>query len=315
MIDDATTAQLKSLIENAQTILIIYPPAASHDQKAVAASLFLSLMRFQKNVRLVTPQPLKSGEEQPTGIENTQTDIGNQNLSISFNYTPEQVDKVSYHIGEGTGKFYLTIKPKAGYPPLDANNVEFSYTGASADLVILVGVNELESLDQLYFGYEDLYRDVTIISINNYATSFGTVKLDTGDASTTSEVMAKLIPTLGLPLDSDTATNLLHGIESGTQNLSALTVSADTFETVAQLLRAGARRSFKRNGQEPKATPSTEESSLREAMAKGFSERENILEEKPKQERKNGKSQNPKQNQQKKDKLNPPEEFTPVRRI
>lgn len=311
MLDESTTNQLKNLVDAAQTISIIYPPTASLDQRATAASLYLSLSRVQKNVRLVTPKILSSDDNQVTGLENAQVDMGNQNLSMSFNYTPEQVDKVSYHIGEETGKFYLTIKPKSGFAPLDANSVEFSYTGASTDLLILVGVSDLESLEQLYFGYEDLYRDVAIVSINTYTTSFGTVKIDAGQASSLSEVTTQIVQALGLPLDSDTATNLMLGVESATQNLSSMTVSADTFETVANLLRAGARRSFKRATQSQPQSPLSR--ALQETPTRPVLPGEDrVLEEKPSQDRKNGKAQSQKQ---KKDTAAPPAEFSPARRM
>jgi hypothetical protein len=251
MIDPNLSTQLKQLIDTARTIFIVYPNSASLDHKAVAASLYLSLLRAKKSVGLISPQPHNQEvSEVLVGLENTQHALGNQNLSISFPYSPEQVDKVSYHIGEESRRFFLSIKPKPGVAPLDASQVEFSYTGASADVVIIVGVKELEELEQIYFGYEQLYTDTPTISINSYSTSFGTHKLDTGSASSSSEVVTQLLPEWGLSIDSDIATNLLAGIEANTKNLSAPTTSAETFEAVAELLRSGARRSFKRSSSE-----------------------------------------------------------------
>ncbi len=306
MIDDNLSSQVQHLVDSATTIFIIFPSIASADHLAVAASLYLSLVRAQKSVGLVTTDTaavLQNEGSTIIGLENTQQDLGNQNLSISFPYSPDQVDKVSYHVGEETNRFFLSIKPKTGFPPLDASNVEFSYTGASADLVFLIGVKDLESLEQLYFGYEQLYQDTPSISVNSYATSFGTVKIDSGSASSSSEVIAQLLPILSLPIESDTATNLLYGIESSTKNLSSPTTSAETFEAVAQLLRAGARRSFKRSSAEPHP---------KEAF------KESIVHEVPESEatkRKNGKAKTPKLESSKKDSMLPPADFTPTKRI
>lgn len=265
MIDESLSNQLKQLVDSARTIFIIFPPTASADQKAVAASLYLALSRTEKTVGLISTQKAPGGEVASiSGLEHTQQELGNQNLSISFPYSPDQVDKVSYHIGEESKRFFLSIKPKPGVPPLDASQMEFSYTGATADAVFLIGVTELESLDQLYFGYEQLYQDTPTVSINSYTTSFGTHKVDAGTASSCSEIVTQLIQRLGLSLDNDIATNLLYGIESSTKNLSAPTASAETFETVAQLLRAGARRSFKRSGGNEVTQPSRSESILHE---------------------------------------------------
>ena len=328
MIDPNLSNQLKQLIDTARTIFIVYPNSASLDHKAVAASLYLSLLRAKKSVGLISPQPLNPESlDAVAGLENTQHALGNQNLSISFPYSPEQVDKVSYHIGEESRRFFLSIKPKPGVAPLDASQVEFSYTGASADVVIIVGVKELEELEQIYFGYEQMYTDTPTISINSYSTSFGTHKLDTGSASSSSEVLTQLLPEWGLSMDTDIATNLLAGIEASTKNLSAPTTSADTFEAVAELLRAGARRSFKRPGAEGAESKNVMETSIHDqtsphsivspeqpefAQAEeaaqtpaGSVESQKSAEEESKKKPAKAKS--------KKENLNPPADYTPSR--
>lgn len=313
MIDESLANQYKSLIDTAQTIVVLIPAQATQDQIAVAASLYLSLLRLGKNARLVTPQPVVT-KGAILGFEQAQQDLGNQNLTVSFAYTPEQVDKVSYHIAEETGRFYLTIKPKSGYEPLATESVEFSYTGASAELVILVGVSNLEQLEQLYFGYEDLFETVPMVSIHNHTTSFGTLHIDSGSASSSSEVVAQLLFSLGHPVDSDVATNLLLGIEWGTASLSSPTASAETFEVVAQLLRAGARRTFKKTSVETtvptllerQSVPGENESAVQVLRENNLQESEN--------NKKNGKAKSTKNGSTKKPPA-PPPEFTPVRRI
>ncbi len=139
-------------------------------------------------------------------------------------------------------KFYLTIKPKKGFSPLSDKNVEFSYTGAEADLVIVIGVNELDSLGEFYFGYENLYNQAAIVSINKYETEFGNIKFDASQLSCYSEFVFQLISSLDLFVSSESATNLLRGISEETNNFSSFSTTANTFEVVAKLMRAGARR-------------------------------------------------------------------------
>ena len=179
MLDETVVQKFKDYLDAAQSVLVLFPTTASNEQKAIAASLFLGISRFGKAVRLVTPAVPESQDTPYAGIEAVQTDMGNQNLTVGFSYSPEQVDKVSYHIGEETHKFYLTIKPKPGFQPLDASTVEFSYTGASADLVVVVGVSSLENLEQLYFGYEELYTTAAVISITTASTSYASLSVDT----------------------------------------------------------------------------------------------------------------------------------------
>lgn len=313
MIDESLTNQYKSLVDSAQTIVVLIPTQATPDQTAVAASLYLSLLQLGKNARLVTPEPVAT-KVVVSGFEQAQQDLGNQNLTVSFAYTPEQVDKVSYHIAEETGRFYLTIKPKSGYEPLATESVEYSYTGASADLVVLVGVSNLEQLEQLYFGYEDLFETVPMVSIHNHTTSFGTIHIDSGSVSSSSEVVAQLLFSVGHPVNSDIATNLLLGIEWGTANLSSPTASAETFEVVAQLLRAGARRMFKKTSVEPPVSTLVDKQSVQEVNENTVEVlREEDL-QKSENNKKNGKAKSVKNGSTKKP-PSPPSEFTPVRRI
>lgn len=243
MLDQATAGQLASHLDNAQTVVVVVTSQANRDTLAAASALSQSLLKHQKVVRFVAAQPKKLQEQQHiTGLEALQGELGNQNLSISFPYAPEQVDKVSYHIGEETNRFYLTIKPKSGSEPINYSDVEFAYTGTTADLFILVGVNALEDLEQLYFGYEDTYKDTPIIAVHTHGVSYATLSIDAGSLSSMSEAVAEVIQTLELPLDSDIATNVLTGIETATRNFSSYAATADTFATVSTLMRAGARR-------------------------------------------------------------------------
>jgi hypothetical protein len=247
MIDETVTNQLQQLLDSARSIFIMYPAEASLDQRAVAAALYLGLSQQEKAVQLISSRKPETQEATAlAGLEHTIHEIGNQNLTISFPYSPDQVDKVSYHIGEESKRFFLTIKPKPGVSPLETSTVEFSYTGAAVDAIFLVGVKDLESLEQLYFGYEQLYQEVPTVSLAMHTPSFGTHKIDASSASSLSEVAAQLLQQLSVSLDSDIATNLLAGIEASTKNLSSPATSAETFETVARLLRAGARRSFRK---------------------------------------------------------------------
>jgi nanoRNase/pAp phosphatase (c-di-AMP/oligoRNAs hydrolase) len=241
MIQPEQVSQLKELISRASDIFVIFPKKANYDQLASAAALSLVLQESGKNVRLLSPR-LSDQPEGLTGLEQTTDQIGNQNLCISFDYVEEQVEKVSYHIGEDSQKFYLTIKPQKGHQPLDSSKVEFSYTGAETDLIILVGVSALDSLGQLYYGYEDTYRNLPMVSINTHETDLGNLRLDLSGATCLSEGVAKALFDIGLSVSSDAATNLLAAIEDATSQFQSFSASALTFEMAARLMQHGARR-------------------------------------------------------------------------
>lgn len=243
---------LKEYLQTAQSAAVILGPKPTADQAAVASALYLGLVALGKEAGIYAPKNLS--HRSFTALKDLRTELGKQNLVVEFDYDENAVDKVSYHIGEGSGKFYLTIKPKKGSKPLDSSSVKFSHAGAAADIVFLVGVHDLETLDQLYFGYENLYESAFVTTFHTFKPELGNVQFDLSGRSSMSESVVDILAGLAMPLSADMATDLLVGVEAMTQNLQSRTATADTFEIVAQLLRAGARRS-KNQSERPKTAP------------------------------------------------------------
>ena len=138
-------------------------------------------------------------------LDDLKTELGKDNLIISFPYQEAQVDKVSYHLSDDNKSFYLTIKPQKGQAPLDSDQVEFSYAGAQADLLMLLGVGDLENLEQLYFGYEDLYKNAASVTINTYIPDFGSLNLDTSGSVAYGEAIFYYLKSLATLFDLDLA--------------------------------------------------------------------------------------------------------------
>lgn len=247
-----TEEQLQNIVGvvgTAETILVMLPSDPSFDQVATATSLYLSLEKMGKKVSLLSPEEKLTNFEDLNASDMVASQLGGKNLQVSFDYHPDAIDKVSYHINEERGKFYLVIQPQKGSPPLDPKTVEYDFAGAEADLIFLVGVSSLEDLEHLYFGYENLYQDGATISINNFETKVANINLDFSNASCLSEGVCDLVKTLGVELDGDIATNILAGIEEKTNGFHSLTTSAKTFEITAELMRAGARRVRRKSNQ------------------------------------------------------------------
>ncbi len=229
----------REMVETAQVILVIFPSQSKHDVVAAAVSLAHGMEALGKHRQLLSPQ----NTDFPAVVDLPLSDeVGNKDLRISFPYNENMVDKVSYSIDEDQGQFHLVVQPKSGAAPLDSTQVAFTYVGAQADLIITLGVSDLNSLEQLYVGYESLYADTPLISINTFDTSFGTLKLNISDKSSYCEGLYLLLESLGAPITDNVATTLLAGVEQETQMFRSQVTSADTFETIAKLLRLGARR-------------------------------------------------------------------------
>lgn len=254
MIDQAQTDKFRNILELSQNILVIFPETKDLDL-FLASYCFYSFMSSKKDLRLLSSKfahKIPKELEKLIKLDRIENELGKENLLISFPYQEEQVDKVSYYIGENDKHFHLTIKPKKNSAPLDSSKVEFSYAGAQADLLVLCGVENLEALQQLYFAYETLYKGDNnyVVTINDFIPDFGKLNLDISPSSSYCEALFYLLQDLDAQNEdilakSNLPTLLLYGIEAKTQGLQSERTDINTFLAVASLLKLGATRLFK----------------------------------------------------------------------
>lgn len=233
-----TDNSFSTLIDSASSILILLPTKPYFDQVAAGLSLYLSLIGT-KEVTISCPSPMMVGFNRIIGINKIVSEIGNKNLTIKFTgYDATNIEKVSYDIENG--QFKLTVVPKIGFASPAKEQLDLSYSGISADLVILIG-----GANDTHFpilGTEELatakvaHIGTRVLTSNREILSFAK------PGSSTSELMTSLIKESGLTLDVDAATNLVMGIEEGSSHFESSEVTPETFETFAYLLRNGGKR-------------------------------------------------------------------------
>jgi hypothetical protein len=229
---------LLGLIDSASSILVVLPTKPYFDQVAAGLSLYLSLSD-RKEASIYCPSPMTVGFNRLIGVNKISTELGSKNLSIKFSgYDATNIDKVSYDIEKG--EFKLTVVPKTGLTAPQKEQLNVSYAGISADLVILVGgANDshfpvLQS-DELS-GAKIAHIGTRVLDSKREVMSFAK------PGATTSELVANLIKENGLTIDADTATDLVMGIEDGSANFTSSEVTPETFEIFAFLLRSGGSR-------------------------------------------------------------------------
>lgn len=243
MIKPEQIEQFKTLLANTETVIIAYAEEASVDELAAAVGLAEGMALLDKSIRLASPKVANNPDI--NGLNKTVTELGHENLVVSFDYSQEAVHNVSYHISEDSKKFFLTIKPQKGKAPLDTSTLKSEYTGTHADMILVVGVEDYEELKQIYYGYEDVYRDATVIPFATYPSYKSRFSFASMGRSSLSEVVGDLLHQLEVKYTKNLATNLLRGIEWSTDQLQSESTTADTYEVIAHLLRAGAIRSEK----------------------------------------------------------------------
>lgn len=244
---NASTDQINSIIslfsESVQKVLIFVPAHADVDACAAAMGWAEVLREQEKEVEVVSPRGLRVSSDDLPGVEELSHELGAENLIIALPHDERRVSQVTSHVGEQSGKIYITIRPATGVRPLDAEDVEISHGGVSADVLVLVGVNDIAELEPFASEYFELFSQVpSLVMVKNGAPEFGSIRLAGEYGSTVSEESTQLFLQLGWEVNAVAATALLRGVELATEYLSSPLATAETFEAVAALLRAGAKR-------------------------------------------------------------------------
>jgi len=232
---------LKTKLGTAQSVLLTIPQNPSQDIVAATLALYLSIKESGKAVSVVASSAPVVRDSHLVGLDKITLDVGGTNLVITLDVPENAIDKVTSNT-EG-GHLNLIINPAKGVSPLTSDNIKFSYSGAAADLVIVLGAADLKDIGALAEKENELFAKERLVNLSNQVGSFGELNI-TDPSSSNSELVTALLKELALPLDVDIANNLMQGIESATSGLSSPNMTADTFEALAILYRTGARRTL-----------------------------------------------------------------------
>lgn len=240
--DSATLQKIQDLLSAHQSIGVAVGQNPSVDEMAAALSVYLYLNSLGKKVSIASPtQPLVEVSTL-VGINKVKTALDGDggDLIVSFPYSENEIQKVSYTIENG----FLNIVVKAGENGLTftENDVKYTRGGGVPTLLFVVGTPRLSDLGQL-FDTEAL-KDTIIINIDNKQDNqgFGDVVLVSSNYSSVSEEVAQLISYLEPAMDGDIAQNLMLGISDATSNFQSPSTSYLAFEMAGFLLRRGAQR-------------------------------------------------------------------------
>ncbi|MEP7167308.1 MAG: DHH family phosphoesterase [Candidatus Woesebacteria bacterium] len=234
---------LKEKISSIHKALILMSSTPNIDSAASALGLFLVLRKKGIDVQIACPADMRVEFSRLVGVDEVKKKIGNRNLVVSFDYNEDKVEKVSYTISDDGKRFNLVIAPKTGVSALDPATVAFDYAGVEADATFLIGVNGYTDIGSFYEEERNVIEGSFTIAFTLFPVgTYAQFHADASGMSSLAEMVANVCVQLDLPLENDSASNFLYGLDSITQSLNSPTVSADTFETVAALLRAGGKR-------------------------------------------------------------------------
>lgn len=245
---NAQLSDLNSKLIPAKKIWILLPAQTTVDKVAAALSLMLSLEKNGKEVTVVTEDTLKVSHTNLYGvgnIKNTLPQGSGDNFILTLNGVVDQnglipsLEKLDWYPENGNLNLVFHVVPGQKFSP---TNISTGNQSSNIDLIFVLGASNLTDLGEVYAKNNEQIHKFPIIDIDNSTnnTSFGQYNVVDPSASSVSEIVLNVFPSLGLGLDADIASNLMAGIYDGTSNLTQK-VSPDTFMALASIMNAGGK--------------------------------------------------------------------------
>lgn len=235
--------KVKDLLAKAKDVLIVTHEKPTDDSVGSSLALCLGLVSLGKKVTVTCPDAMTVGLSNYIGVNKIVSDLSaKKNFVISLDYVDGSIEKVSYNI-EGD-KFNLIVEPRSGFDSFSSDKAHYSYASGNADLIIAVDTIHLGGLNTLYERNKDLFAGKPLVNVDRHPNNaqYGAVNMVDVTASTTAEVVARILSILGVKLTVDIATNLLNAVYGGTGNFTAPNVSAGAFDVASVALKAGGKR-------------------------------------------------------------------------
>lgn len=247
---DSNLSELRNLLPTAKNILIALPTGADIDKLAAGLALFLTFEQQGKEVSIVCEDTLTVGQSHLFGIDHIQKNIpslgagGNLTLTLenvaSTGGTIPALEKLDWFAENNNLNLVFHVIPGQTFQP---TKIVPKYQGSGFNLIFVLGAANLDSLGSIYKMHAQSFSGVHIVNIDNQNNSqFGQTNVVDINASSVCEVLAQVLIDLGINVDADTSTNLLAGIFTATGNLTSDKVNADTFQIVANCLKAGGKK-------------------------------------------------------------------------
>lgn len=238
-------------LTKAENILIVVAKSLGFDGLAAGLSLYLSLIKLDKNVAISAQAPTVGDAQSLYAVDKIGSGKGTQNPVIIVENAVETVDKVTHFLDKSQLK--LVIHPLPGSSGITKDQISIEYTQAPANLIFAIGVDNLPDLRSEITHEQEITPEALIINISNMEPSqkFAQMDIVNTQASGVSEVTSQMIHDFALPVDEDIAFNLYSGIRQSTNNFSPNLTIPQSFEIASWLLKFGAGKASLAKMQKP----------------------------------------------------------------
>lgn len=246
---DHQLSEVKSRFPAASRILIVLPQNLNTDNLAAGLALYLSLKSTGKKVDIVSTGTPLVANSNLYGIGEVKNDVskaGAGNFIISLDgvvdntgtmQTVPALEKLDWYPEGSKLNLVFHVVPGQRFEP---TNIETRHEEAGYDLTWVIGTQSLNELGNLFIANSQYFAQGQVINIDNNSQNsyFGFANIVDPNASSLSEIVAQVLPSLTLTMDKDEASNILTGIYAATNNLTQK-INPDTFMVVSQAVQVG----------------------------------------------------------------------------
>lgn len=251
---DATQKnQVIERLRQAQNVLITVSNDPSVDQLAAAIGLALMLNKLNKHATAVFSGAVPSTIEflQPEATLEQNTD-SLRDFIISLDKA--KADKLRYKVEENVVKIFITPY-RTSLTPDDFN---FEQGDFNVDVIIALGVDQQEHIDQAITAHGRILHDATVIGVMAGAgtTDVGSINWIDASSGSLCEMLVSISEAFqsGI-LDGQMATAFLTGIVANTDRFSNEKTTPKVMTMAAQLMAAGANQQLISNELVPPPPP------------------------------------------------------------
>lgn len=203
---------MKEYINSAKNILIV---CKNNGNDSLATGI--SLAKFIEKTESKSPELVYKGDigfVDPTllSLYTVKENLEPRTLKLSLNYAGSDIETLNWHKDEKNGQIVFEIMPIE--KNFDMNRINHSFSGGEFDLIITVGVNKLEDLEDLYLNNKEMFETSKIINIDtsNSNKNFGDLNIiDTKIDTLSGLIFSKFSEWNYIP-DKDVVKSLLVGI-------------------------------------------------------------------------------------------------------
>ncbi len=237
---DTVQQQILETIRGGKNVLVTVGVNPTVDELSAALGLTFLLGKLDKHATAVFSGKIPSAIEflkPETTFEDTVDSLRDFIIALD----KEKADKLRYKVEDDVVKVFITPYKTV----ITEKDLEFSQGDFNVDIVIALGVEKREELDQAITAHGRILHDAAVITVNagQAKSNLGAVDWNDTSASSVSEMLVSLSADLGTDLlDEQISTAFLTGVVAETNRFSNEKTSPKVMTIAAQLMATGANQ-------------------------------------------------------------------------